>query len=176
MQNSQWQLKGLSFPNLVCTSNADFNVGSTSNISPSVKTEAFSQDASEFCVNVRIEIEPKDRKDPYEIKIHAFGTFVFAEDLNSGPELLGKELADRLNSFSHYRANAIQILYGAAREILAGITSRAPWGVALLPVVMIDGDDCDLKLSPEIMNRISPPEAPQAVTPNPGISKRRKSS
>lgn len=79
-----------------------------------------------FTVQLRLRAEPKEGgKFPYKLEIELLGVF--------DGERLSEEKRDALVA-----VNGASLLYGAAREIVLGLTSRSLMGAVLLPSVTFE--------------------------------------
>lgn len=72
-------------------------------------------------------VDAADHTGLYEIQVEAFGTF----------EIVGPEHQDPMAQYLRQFAAAAALI-GAAREQVAMMTARGPWGVCMLPIISMD--------------------------------------
>jgi hypothetical protein len=84
-----------------------------------------------------ISVEQKDETHPYVLQIDAYAPFKIdiegcrqAYKAAFNPEVVA--------------VNVARVLFSGARELLAVVTSRGPWGTANLPTVLIDPSDVEI--------------------------------
>lgn len=113
-----------------------------------IKVEAgvsFEADGRHF---VYISIRQEDENFPYVVRLNAFSIFTF------DPEGCRAAYKSAFNP-GVIGANVARMLFSGARELLAFVTSRAPWGSASLPSLMIEPSDVELQFEdgklPEIL-------------------------
>ena len=86
-----------------------------------------SDDFKECSVSLEIKSErlSEETKLLYEYEIVVFGSFKWTAEMPEDKEFLLKSLA----------VTGASILYSSAREMLAYVSSRGPWGTCILPTI-----------------------------------------
>lgn len=118
---SPLQLERYFFPQVSVEANQDFDGPldkATFVIEPKVAitVKPHQNGKHRFSVVISIEIDAnEDKMHPYSVTVGAFCAVVIADNV---PEKFREQLA---------ASNGAHILYGAARELVADITSRGPW-------------------------------------------------
>lgn len=84
-----------------------------------------------------LSIEQKDEAHPYVLQIDAFASF--RVDADGCREAYKSAFNPEVVA-----VNVARVLFSGARELLAVVTSRGPYGTALLPTVLLDGSDVEI--------------------------------
>ncbi|PPT24372.1 hypothetical protein XarbCFBP7629_05830 [Xanthomonas arboricola] len=84
-----------------------------------------------------LSIEQNDETQPYVVSIQVLTSFrIDIERCREAYKALNPEIV---------AVNIARILYASAREILAMVSARAPYGSAMLPGMTIEASDVDIK-------------------------------
>jgi len=152
--DSQWQLKSLTFPRVECTASGEFETNSSTDLSVKIEADGFTADASIFFVNAKIGFGEDTKSAQYKIDVHAFGVFQYVANALDLEKASIAEIKENLDRFLGFRANAIQLLYGACREFVQTVTARGPWGSIILPIRMTEGKECTLGIGDDLAMKI----------------------
>lgn len=89
-------------------------------------------DSTAVNISMRVNVPAASPADPYEIDVMAVGRFSIKDD------------EKREERFAHAIVSAPNILYGAIREHVLGITARSAWNELILGPVTFEADDYDI--------------------------------
>ena len=116
---------------------------------------------SETKIGVRLNITIETSDDlPYEIDLQMFGGFV----LEDGDLRQDIDQGSAREAVQTYKESTLGILYSGAREFVAGVTARQPWGPFMLPAIYPREIDLPIRVAEEISELIKaagPKEEPQ---------------
>lgn len=120
---------------------------------------------SETKIGFRLNITIEASDDlPYEIDLQMFGGFVL-EDGDLRKDIDQGFIREAIQT---YKESALGILYSGAREFVAGITARQPWGTFMLPAIYPRAVDLPIRVAKEVSELI------EAASPKKGAQVRRR--
>jgi hypothetical protein len=154
MEKNGWRLKSLTFPHVYCSANGDFDRAEAQTILPAVEANAFTRDGHGFAINLVVNWGTPGKAAPYDVQIHAFGSFELAADKLDVSSADEADIRRSLDEVMSLKGNAVQVVYGAAREMVATVSSRGPWGTIYLPIYMIDEGSCPLHVGHDLSKRL----------------------
>lgn len=136
MKLSPLQLDPPEYPVVVARAMANASEESHKNPLPVVVTARvlYNSSGEHFAY---VSIEQKDEQQPYVVQIDAFAPFRF--DLEGCREAYKTAFNPQVVA-----VNVARVLFSGARELLAVVTSRGPYGTALLPTLLIDASDVEI--------------------------------
>lgn len=89
-------------------------------------------DSTSVNISMRVIVPAASPADPYDIDVMAVGRFSIKDD------------EKREERFAHAIVNAPNIIYGAIREHVLGITARSAWNELNLGPVTFEADDYEI--------------------------------
>lgn len=136
MKPSPLQLKGIAYPVISVRATPDKEGESGKPLPIAIEaTVLFDADGEHFSL---IDISQQSDAFAYVFEIRAFSTFVMDVDVCRETYANGYQP-------SNIAVNVARLLYSASREMLALVTSRAPYGTACLPSVVIEAKDVHVR-------------------------------
>ncbi len=106
---------------------------------PCVNFKIYTSEENYF-IGMSLQVASGDSS-PYDIHITAVGHFLFeTEEVEGLTEKRTKEMKIEMIA-----ASAPNMLYSSARDYLATLTARAPWGAYVLPSIYISDSDIQLQ-------------------------------
>lgn len=121
---SPLEISSYFFPSISVAADPEFKPGEDTippHIEVKVSVDHVENNTYQVALEITLEPENEEKKQPYAIELIAVGIFHVAPDFPDPGKLM--------------QLNAAAILYGAAREFLITITSRGPWGAVTLPSI-----------------------------------------
>ncbi|RRV26756.1 hypothetical protein EGJ23_12080 [Pseudomonas sp. o96-267] len=134
MLAANFTLEHIFYPETSVKANINFNRG-YSEAEPNeaqAKIYVYKQESTAVTVAMRVTVSATSPADPYDIEVTAVGRFAIKDD------------EKREERFAHAIVSAPNILYGAIREHVLGITARSAWNEHVLGPVTFDADDYEL--------------------------------